>query len=75
MIHIHLWVITLVLTVYVFGHLQCLLVKETHKNRFVLEIMFVLVIATIMIEIIAEKEFEACLLVRGKIIHFTIENI
>lgn len=29
--------------------------EETHRHRFVLEIMFVLVIATIMTEIIAEK--------------------
>lgn len=43
---------------------QCLLRKETHTDTFVLEMVFVVVIVTIMIGIIAEKEFEACLLVR-----------
>jgi len=47
-------------------HVQCLSGKETHTDRFVLEIMFMLVITTIMIGIIAEKDFEACLLVKEK---------
>lgn len=46
---------------------QCLSGKETHTDRFVLEIVFVLVIAAIMMGIIAEKEFEASLLARGEI--------